>query len=60
MDILNMKSNLDSRSTALISASNSKQLLTRTMPVAKDEVVKEVAIACANEISKQNKRSANR
>ncbi|KAM9495168.1 uncharacterized protein Hap1MRO34_015963 [Clarias gariepinus] len=41
MDILNMKSNLDSRSTALISASNSKQLLTRTMPVAKDEVVKE-------------------
>ncbi|KAF5907537.1 paramyosin-like isoform X1, partial [Clarias magur] len=41
MDILNMKSTRDSGSTALISASRSKPHLARTMPVAKDEFVRE-------------------
>ncbi|MCI4381878.1 hypothetical protein PGIGA_G00257050 [Pangasianodon gigas] len=41
MDILKMKSSLESRSTAQISASHSKPHLGRTMPVTKDEFVRE-------------------
>ncbi|XP_047015855.1 interaptin isoform X3 [Ictalurus punctatus] len=41
MDILKMKSSLESRSTAQISASHSKPHLGKTMPVTKDEFVRE-------------------
>ncbi|XP_058264490.1 golgin subfamily A member 6-like protein 7 isoform X3 [Hemibagrus wyckioides] len=41
MDVMKMKSNLESRSTAQISASHSKPHLGRTMPVTKDEFVRE-------------------